>query len=266
MSSSVQKARAKKPRSSPRGSSSIRWTPGIGVSVKRMSLESVGNGHCLRAVLNLFPDRADTTRNSYGGLSQHARPAHRPRRLHRPDRGPRSDRGRSRRGRSRHRVLRLRRLCVGPADDPRRRPRHLPVGARGLRRGGAPRRALERPDRPARPRLDARHQRPRHAADRRAREGRRRRALRLLLVLQRVRRGRRRRRRDRAAPGRPAHGLRRVEGPLRGGALEARRLRLHPDLPAQRDRLRRLAEAALRPRAEQPGRLGPHHRRGRRDG
>ena len=35
-----------------------------------------------------------------------------------------------------------------------------------------------------------------------------------------------------------------------------------PDLPAQRHRLRRVAAAALRPRAEQSGRLGLHHGQG----
>ena len=50
--------------------------------------------------------------------------------------------------------------------------------------------------------------------------------------------------------------LRRVEGAGRARHRRARRRRLLPDLPALGDRLRRLAAHPLRPRAQQPRRLG----------
>ena len=64
------------------------------------------------------------------------------------------------------------------------------------------------------------------------------------------------------APLRPVTPVRRVEGPRRGRPARAGRRRLHPGVPAQRHRVRLLAPAARRHRAEQPGRPRLPVRRG----
>ena len=60
----------------------------------------------------------------------------------------------------------------------------------------------------------------------------------------------------------PRHALRRVQGARRARHHAARRRHVHPDLPAQRDRLRRLPAHARRPGRQQPRRLRLLHRRG----
>ncbi len=60
----------------------------------------------------------------------------------------------------------------------------------------------------------------------------------------------------------PGDALRRVEGAVGAGHLDAGRRRLPPDVPAQRHRLRRVAPPARRPRGEQPRGLRPDDRRG----
>ena len=94
------------------------------------------------------------------------------------------------------------------------------------------------------------------------RQGGRRAAIPVLVVVQPLRRGRRRARSTRRAAFNPVtpYGESKVlaEQDLRA----ARRRRLQPDVPAQRDRVRRLAAAARRPRREQPRRLRGDHRRG----
>ncbi len=122
--------------------------------------------------------------------------------------------------------------------------------------------AVERPARRAGPRPDLRHQPPRGRAARPA--GPRQRRQRFLYASTcsvygasggggLVERGRA------AAPGHPVRG---VEGPRRGRPARARRRRLHPGVPAQRHRVRLLAAAAGRHRAEQPGRPRLPVRRG----
>ena len=66
---------------------------------------------------------------------------------------------------------------------------------------------------------------------------------------------------DESSRVQPGHALRRLQGARRSttcGALADRQLL--PGLPARRDRLRRVAAAALRSRGQQPGRLGGDHR------
>ena len=85
-------------------------------------------------------------------------------------------------------------------------------------------------------------------------------ALRPGLLLLDLRRGRRRdAHRDERA--RAADRLRPLQDPGRGGGARADGRALHPGLHAQRHRLRREPAAALRPGAEQPLRLRPHHAR-----
>ena len=133
-------------------------------------------------------------------------------------------------------------------------------GSARLRRGGASRGALERPDRRERPGPHHGDQ-PRGLGQPRA-HGARGRGEALhpgleLLVL------RRRRRRDahRDQRARAADRLRALQDPRRGGPQGPDGRRLHPGLHAQRHRLRREPAAALRPRAQQPLRLRPHHAR-----
>ena len=156
--------------------------------------------------------------------------------------------------------LRLRRRAGTALPGAQRRPRRRAGRARGLRRDRPPRRALERPARGPRPGSDGRDQRGGHAAPgaRGARGGRPPLRLRVLVLDVRRRGHRRRPRRDCAAAA--ADRLRRVEGARGGGAVRARGARLRAGLDAQRDRLRRLAASPARHRAQQPRRLGPHHR------
>ena len=129
-----------------------------------------------------------------------------------------------------------------------------------LRRGGAPRRALQRPDRRERPRAHHGDQ-PRGLGGARPQGARGRgQALRLGLLLLDLRR-RRRRDAHRDHRARAADRLCPLQDPGRGGRARADGRALHPGLPAQRHRLRREPAAALRPGAEQPLRLRPHHRR-----
>ena len=67
---------------------------------------------------------------------------------------------------------------------------------------------------------------------------------------------------DESAEFAPVTPYGRVEGARRARHLEPRRRLVQPDLPAQRDRLRRLAAAARRRGRQQPRRLRPHDRRG----
>ena len=60
----------------------------------------------------------------------------------------------------------------------------------------------------------------------------------------------------------PGHALRRVQGARRARHRRARDARLHPRLPPQRHRLRRLAPHARRHRGQQPRRLRLRDRRG----
>ena len=90
----------------------------------------------------------------------------------------------------------------------------------GLRRGDAPRRDLQRPDRRPQPRRHVRHQPPRERAAGRGGQAGGRAALHLLLVVQPVRRrGGRRTRSTRRAAFNPRHPVRRVQGPGRARHL-----------------------------------------------
>ena len=152
-------------------------------------------------------------------------------------------------------------------DDGRTHPRSSPrTCARSpsttsrLRRRRPPRRALQRPDRRERPRADHGDQPPGLGAPRREGARRRRQALRLRLVLRDLRRRRRRdAHRESALAPQTAYARCKilVESDVRALADDG----LHPDLHAQRHRLRRLAAPALRHRPQQPLRLRPHHRR-----
>ena len=88
-------------------------------------------------------------------------------------------------------------------------------------------------------------------------------ALRVLLLLQPLRQGAGDDALDETRRVRAGDAVRPVEGARRAGHLAARRRHLQPDLPAQRDRLRRLAAPAPRRRGQQPRRLGAHDRRDR---
>ena len=76
---------------------------------------------------------------------------------------------------------------------------------------------------------------------------------------------RRRRHAGRGQPGQSGHAVRRVQGARRGGLATARGFDVprYLGLPARRHRLRRIAAAAVRPRGQQPGRLGGYDRPGR---
>ena len=181
-------------------------------------------------------------------------------------RGWSSRRG-TRRGRARHRSLRWLRSRTAHAapttGDPRRRPRRAAGRPRRDRRDRPPRRAVERPPGPVRRGAHVCDQPPRRRPPREACTDGRRRALRLRVVVQHVRslelRGPRRR--DRTAGA--ADSVRGVEGAVRGVDLEVGRRRFLTGLPALRDRVRRVAQAPPRHRADTlsappspPGRSG----------
>ena len=166
--------------------------------------------------------------------------------------------------RARHQPVRQPRVRRDPGR-PRargRHPRRHRRGARRLRRRHPPRRALQRPARQPRPGDHLRGQPPRERRAGARRPRGRRPALPLLELVQHLRRRRRRHaaRRERGLP--PGHALRRVEGAGGAGHRHARHRRLHPRLPPQRHRLRRLPPHARRHRGQQPRRLRLRDRRG----
>ena len=133
-----------------------------------------------------------------------------------------------------------------------------------VRRGGAPGGAVQRPAGLAGPRADLRHQPPRlHPAGPAGQGGGRRAASSTPPPARCTARVRRRAaRRGRAAAA--GHAVRGVQGPGRGRPDRAGRRRLLPGVPAQRHRVRVLAAAARRHRAQQPGRARLPDRRGAR--
>src|SRR3546814_6325052 len=108
-----------------------------------------------------------------------------------------------------------------------------------LRRGGSPRRAVERPALRARSGADLRDQQPRVRGPGPSCKGGRRFPVRLCLLVQRLRR-RRRRGGGRNRDPQSADRLCPLQGAGRGGGGGAGGRRLLSDLPAQRDGLRRL--------------------------
>ena len=141
-------------------------------------------------------------------------------------------------------------------DVERRRPR-------GLRRRHPPRRDLQRPGRQPRPRADLRRSTTTRACGS-PRPPSRRDVARFLYSSSCSTYG--------AAEGetavdersdvQPRHALRPLQGAGRARHRAARRRRLQPRLPAQRDRLRRLPPPARRHRDQQPRRLRLRDRRG----
>ena len=136
-----------------------------------------------------------------------------------------------------------------------------PGDLEGCRRRRAHGRALERPARAARARRHA----TRSTTAARCTSPRRAKAagvdaLRLHVVVQRLRRGDAGPRR-RGVAAQPADGVRRVQGARRARRRRDGRRRLLADVPAQRDRVRRLAADALRHRPQQPLRASPGRRR-----
>ena len=132
----------------------------------------------------------------------------------------------------------------------------------GLRRGGAPGRAVQRPAGRPRRRTAPTTSTTTPRCAWRGCQGGRRRALPVLVVVQRLRRGGRRlaRRERRLSAG---HAVRRVEGPRRAGLQELADDDFSPTSLRNATAYGVSPRLRLRPGAQQPGRLGAHHRPGR---
>src|SRR5690606_17084410 len=129
-------------------------------------------------------------------------------------------------------------------------------------RGDPPGRAVERPAGRARPRADLRHQPDGLRPAGQAGEGRGRAPLPVRVHLLGVRGLGRRRAAGRGRAAAAGHPVRGVQGTGRGRAVGASRRGLLPGEHAQRHRVRLLAPAPGRHRAQQPGRARPPDRRG----